>query len=141
MSRIFDPQLGLDAQRPWLDGDRALATRIRMVLETRPGHVPWRPTFGCDLAGLVGFPVTRGLLEHARGKVETALRDWIRDAELVRVEVHAVPSEGGRMSNVPRTVPTAEAALLAMGVAAMLEIDVEMKSPDGYVSVSAVVAP
>jgi phage baseplate assembly protein W len=92
MSRIFDPQLGLDAQRPWLDGDRALATRIRMVLETRPGHVPWRPTFGCDLAGLVGEAVGSGDCWTRRGgKVETALKrlDPRRDARS-GLEVHVV---------------------------------------------------
>lgn len=141
MTKILAPALILDDRQPWLTGDNALATRIRMVLETRPGQIPWRPDFGCDLEGLVGYPVTRDLLDYARGRIQTALKDWIRDAELVRVEVSAVATEEGRAGSFPRMVPTAEAALMAMGVAAMLEVDVEMKSPDGYVTVSAVVAP
>jgi phage baseplate assembly protein W len=141
MSVIFDPSLPLGNPYPYLDGDEALAARVRMVLETRPGRIPWRPNFGCDLAGLVGFPATPDLLSKARSAIQNALKTWLRDATVLSVEVRATPVVGGHGSSSYGAVPLAETALLTLGVQAVLEADIEIKGPAGVVAFSAVVNP
>lgn len=141
MSVIFEPSLPLGNPFPFLEGDAALAMRVRMVLETRPGRVPWRPDFGCDLSGLVGFPATPDLLAKARSAIQNALKAWIRDVTILRVEVRATPVTGGHGASAYGAVPVAESALLTLGVQAILEADIELKGPAGVVAFSAVVNP
>ena len=133
MSFIFEPSIPLGTTRVWLGDEHALAARVRMVLETRPGRLPWRPTFGCDLGGLVGFPVAQ--------LIKAAIGDWIPDAEVVSVDVRAVPLSGGHALSAERTVPAAEAALLLLGVQASLEAVIELVGPSGPVSLTTSVSP
>lgn len=142
MTVIFDPSLPLGVRRPFVYGTDALAVRVRLVLDTRPGQIPWRPTFGCDLAGLVGYPATAQLIDAARSRISRALSIWLPDVEVVRVDVRAVSAEGGVGSRVTdRNVPVAESALMTLGVQAVLEADIELRGPDGYVSVTTTVEP
>jgi phage baseplate assembly protein W len=141
MSFIFEPSIPLGTTRVWLGDEHALAARVRMVLETRPGRLPWRPTFGCDLGGLVGFPVTPELVERVAQLIKAAIGDWIPDAEVVSVDVRAVPLSGGHALSAERTVPAAEAALLLLGVQASLEAVIELVGPSGPVSLTTSVSP
>ena len=125
----------------WLGGEHALAARVRLVLETRPGRLPWRPAFGCDLAGLVGFPVTEELVARVRQRISSALGEWLPDATVVSVHVRAVPISGGHALSAERSVPAAEAAMLVLGVQAELEAVIELTGPDGSVTLTATVNP
>jgi phage baseplate assembly protein W len=141
MAHIFDPAIPLGERRPWVAGPEALAHRVRAVLETRPGGLPWRPDFGCDLDSLVGYPTTSDLVAEARWRVEAALRRWLPDVEIRDVAVSAVPVEGSGSSPTDRRVPIAEAALLTMGVQASLYVDIDLVGPDGPMTVSASLNP
>jgi phage baseplate assembly protein W len=141
MALIFEPSIPLGTPHVWLEGDRALAARVRMVLETRPGQVPWRPTFGCDLAGLTGYPVTPELLAKAKSLIAGALTEWIKDAKLISVEVIARPLSSGLGFGGDRTVPLAEAAMMMLGAQAELEAVIEMLGPSGPVALTTAVSP
>ena len=47
----------------------SLADRVRLILETRPLRVPWRPELGCDLDVIVGKPLTAERLSGYLAKV------------------------------------------------------------------------
>lgn len=115
------------------------AQRIAMVLETRPGTIPWRPDFGCDFRDLVGLPATESLVTKAEWRVRQALGRWVPDAEVLRVEVTLVPV-GGAAGGFS-TGPIAENSLLSMGIQAAIEIEVEVRTADGVVSVASLVNP
>lgn len=136
MSLIFDPSVPVGEGRPWLTHESALAVRVRMVLETTPGTLPWRPEFGCNLSELVGYPATGQLLSQARFRIEASLRRWIPDATIDKVEISVVPHAAGPGTS-HRGVPIAEAALLTLGVQADLHVDIELTGPDGPVALSA----
>lgn len=138
---IFDPALTLGERRPFLAGEDALASRIQMVLETRPGDVPWRPQFGCDLSSLVGQPATTQRVNEARWRVEEAVRRWIPEATLVRCDVRVVVFDHGARTRHPRTVPLAESALLSLGTEAALEVELDVETEQGPVSIEAVFEP
>lgn len=138
---IFHPSVPVGVSDPWVTHDQALSARVSMVLETRPGTLPWRPDFGCDLSSLVGRPATPQRLNEARWRVEEALARWIPEVEVVQVQVNVVPlSQWTRGFKAPR-VPLAESALLSLGVQAALEVEVELKAPMGPVALTAVVSP
>lgn len=141
MSQLLDPAIPLGSPLVWLGGEHALAARVRLVLETRPGRLPWRPTFGCDLAGLVGFPVTDELVARVRQRISSALGEWLPDSTVVSVDVRAVPLSSGLALSTERSVPAAEAAMLVLGVQAELEAVIELTGPDGSVTLTATVNP
>lgn len=141
MTVIFDPSVPLGTKRPWIHAEDALATRVRMVLETSPGTLPWRPDFGCDLSDLVGFPATEDLLSHAKWRILTALRRWIPDATIDDVVVRVASAADSSFSRHEATVPLAETALLTLGVQAVLHVDIEMTGPAGPVGLSTLIAP
>ena len=132
--------LHLDGFDRPLGPEEALTQRLQMVLDTRPGQVPWRPDFGCDLEGLVGEPATSQNLRRAQQLVEGALQNWMPDVDVVSVDVTFVPLQGGFGSRHP-TVPLAEAALLALGVQVALEVQVEVRIPRGTAVLTASVNP
>ena len=142
MSRtMLHPALFLGERRPYLSAEEALAARIRMVLETRPGQVPWQSDFGCDLAALVGQPATAQRLNEARWRIEEAVRRWVPDAEVLRCHVR-VSADGAPMGQRrPRDVPLAESALMSLGKQAVLEVELDVKTDLGPVAVQAVVEP
>ncbi len=119
----------------------SLGERVQAILTTRPGRLPWRPDFGCDLEGLVGYPVTPDLLSYARSQITSALKVWLQGVEVERVDVRAIPVGSGHDLRHQRTVPVAEAALLAMGVQALLEVEVEIVGPNGLETVTTTLQP
>jgi phage baseplate assembly protein W len=141
MTIIFDPSIPMGVDDPWLRYERAMAIRVRMVLETRPGQIPWRPNFGCDLQSLVGEAAGPQLINQARWKVESALKRWIPDATIDQVSVNVVVSPQMDKMSSHREVPTAEAALLTVGIQAALQVDVELTGPHGPMAVSATIEP
>ena len=141
MELFFDPSLPLGRRSPYLDSEQALASRIRTVLETRPGRIPWRPTFGCDLSGLVGQPATVQRLNEARWRVEEALRRWIPEANVIRCQVRVVNYTDPGTLRGYHHVPLAESALLSLGIEAGLEVLIDVETPAGAIAVQAMVEP
>ena len=116
-----------------------LAQRLQIVLNTKPGTIPWRPDFGCDLTSLVGQPATQRNLQKARGLVESALRGSLPDVSFDDVKVRLAAHSGRGAELDHPSIPLAEAALLRLGVQARLEVTLEVRVPGGPISVSAAV--
>lgn len=141
MTEILDPALSLGQRDPFVRGDRAFAERIRMILETRPGTLPWRPDFGCALDDLIGQPATPQRLGEARWRVENALRKWLPDIKVLSCQVQLARIEGGNQDVRQRGVPLAESALLALGMQAALEVLLDVETPSGPLSLQALIEP
>jgi phage baseplate assembly protein W len=141
MSMIFHPSVPIGIPSPWMGEEDSMATRVRMVLETPKGHIPWRPEFGCDLDGLVGEAATSRLLTQAQARIEAALERWLPELTIDAVRVFAVPSSDHRNTMGHREVPIAEAALLTVGVQASLHVELELTGPDGPAVVSTTLDP
>lgn len=139
MSEIMDPALTLGARQPYVRGERAFAERIRMILETRPGTLPWRPDFGCDLDDLIGQPATVQRIGEARWRVEHALRRWLPEVKVNSCQVQLSRAEGGGEDVRRRDVPMAESALLALGMQATLEVLLDVETPAGPLSLQAII--
>lgn len=137
MLRLHVP---LASRRPSLDPAQALAARIRMVLETTPGDLPYRPRFGCNLTNFAGQPATDRVLEQVRVTVEDALTRFVPGITVraceVRARTHLGSAPGGS-----RDVPVAEQAMVRLGVQATLEIRVDVKSKFGSLNVSTALTP
>ena len=58
-------------------GDDLLASKIREVLLTRPGELPWRTAFGAELDALRHQRNDAVLEELARVRVREALQRWV----------------------------------------------------------------
>lgn len=130
----------LGHRQPSLDPAQALAARIRMVLETRPGELPFRPRFGCDLSAFAGQPATNRMLEQVRVAVENALERQVKGIKVRRCEVRARTHLGSAPGGA-RDVPVAEAALVRLGVQATLEVRLDVKSKFGSFNVSTALTP
>jgi len=116
-----------------------LAQRLQMVLNTKPGTIPWRPDFGCDLSSLVGLPATQQNLQTAQSRVESAIWSSLPDVELEECQVR-LAGHAGRGDELDHpTIPLAEAALLRLGVQARLDVTLEVRIPEGPMTVSATV--
>ena len=134
-----DPAVPIHRPDPGLSSDHALAVRLQSVLETRPGQIPWRPTFGCDLSGLAGQVANKALVAEARWRIEDAIKRWVPEARLGRCSIQVIPTEERLQSG--RDVPIAEAALMALGTEAVLAIQLEITTIDGPRVIRATVAP
>lgn len=108
-----------------------LADRVRLVLETRPGQVPWRPELGCDLEPLLGKTLTPERLSDARWRIQAALEDFLPGVSVSRIDIHVRSDLGADMSN--RRLPVAEASLVPYGAHGALEIDLELQTRTGPV--------
>lgn len=69
---------------------------IEQVLFTRPGERVGRPTFGCNLLGLIFEPEGDGLGAAVRQLVLGALDQWL--GELIEVRDVAVQSEDATLT-------------------------------------------
>jgi len=136
----LDPALPLAPWSPRLSPLEALGARVECLLSTRPGTLPWEPEFGCDLDDLVGAPATTQRLHDARWRIQQAIARWLPDLRVARCEVVAVSQEDGS-PGAPRQMPLAEGALMALGVRAALEIDLDIETPAGPITVQAFVQP
>lgn len=134
------PALPLGGPDAAVSGAEATAWRVRTVLETRPGRVPWRPGFGCDLEGLTGRPADPALVREARLRVEAALTRWLPDLTIRALRVGVRTRVGASELHAHRQVPVAEAALLRLGADAELVLELELDGPDGPVALSAPLA-
>lgn len=134
---ILHPALSMGA--PALHGDAELGARVRMVLETRPGTLPWRPEFGCDLADLVGKPATSAKIGEVRWKIEQAVRRWVPSVRVARCRVAVVPlrEDGADFARAP----LAERAVMALGTRALLEVSLELETTFGPMALHAQIAP
>lgn len=131
MNRPYDhPALVLGGQDRRTPAERQ-ADRIRTVLETQPGTLPFAPRLGCDLGDLVGGTAGQSRLSEARMRVTSALQKWLPDLVLSRVEVELV--EPHRPGPRGTGVPLAEAALASRVVSQVLEIRIEVETPEGPV--------
>lgn len=135
MDNGIGPALVLGARERRLSPEKELAERIQMVLETRPGTLPYRRDFGCDFSGVVGQMATNEAVSKARAAVVEALRKWLPDLEIAAVNVRVVPRGATFTQLRYPEVPVAERALLALGTQADLEVSVELRSagPHGVV--------
>jgi phage baseplate assembly protein W len=137
MSEMFHSAVPIGPHDPWLRGADAFVEAVRMVLETRPGTLPWRPEYGCDLSSLVGQPASSERLNQARFRIEQALRTWVPGADVARCEVLVAtdPHAGAAMDAAG--LPVAERALARGGVMATLEVRLDIITPYGLLPVQA----
>lgn len=108
-----------------------LAERVRLILETRPGKVPWRQDLGCDLDRIVGKTLTPERLSDAQWRIQAALEDFLPGVSVSRIDIHVRSDLGADMSS--RRLPVAEASLVPYGSHSALEIDLELQTRGGPV--------
>lgn len=121
------------------NGPERLADRIRLVLETEPGTLPFAPTFGCDLSGIVGATASKARLSEARMRITAALHKWLPDVALKSVDIELIePTRSGRR---PVGVPIAERAMASRVVSQVLDIRIEVETPEGPVHFEAILSP
>lgn len=118
-----------------------LAARVRLVLETRPGDLPWSPEFGCAIDEYLGKPMTAQQLSALGSTVRNALQRWIPGAGLTRCQVRLLTDLGAGPGEANRAVPIAERALVPFSLRATLELDLELQTPEGPLSLQAILPP
>jgi hypothetical protein len=105
--------------------------RVRLVLETAPGRVPWRKELGCDLDPLAGEPLAREAIQRAQAIVAGAVRRWIPEVEVLactaQIRVEDMPVGGARSPGLP----VAEASLVPFAAHATLDIHLVLQGPSG----------
>lgn len=138
MDPAFDTSLTLSAVRS-LTPTQVLAERVRMVLETRPGRLPYQPEFGCDLEPLAGGTSAQPRLAETRLRIQTALARWIPDVTIVSCKVELIDLEGAQPGDA--TIPLAERMLTSKGVSAVLQVRIVLETPEGPVSLEAQLTP
>lgn len=141
MKRLLHPSLALGAHHPYTRPEEGLVTRIQIVLETRPGQLPWNPEFGCDLTGLLGKAATPQRVNQARFQVEGAVRRWLPGMDLKDCRVNALTNLGTSGTHRERQIPVAESALVALGTESRLEVELDIETEAGIMSVEAAVEP
>lgn len=139
MFELFHPSVPIGPADPWLRGADAIVASVRMVLETRPGTLPWRPDYGCDLSSLVGQPATPERLNQARFRIEQALRAWVPGTDVARCDVTVVTDPSVSNALDAAAMPIAERALARGGVVGRLEIRLDIVTPYGLLPVQSVV--
>jgi phage baseplate assembly protein W len=138
---MLRPSALLGAPRPWVSGEEELVERVRITLETRPGQLPWRPEFGCDLEGFTGQPATTGRLREVQWRIEQALARWLPEVTVDRCVVRVVPTAAPEPSRATSGALLAETALLGLGTQADLEVLLDLSGPDGPVALHAQLTP
>lgn len=141
MKKILHPSLSLGSHRPFVSMEETVLSRIQIVLETRPGRLPWDPEFGCELESLLGKPATPRRVSEARWRVEGAMRRWLPEMDLKDCRINPVTNLGTVSAHRERQIPTAESALVALGTEARLEIELDIETEAGMMSVEAAVEP
>lgn len=119
---VFSHAVPLGGAQPLLSGTEGLEARLRLLLGTRPGDLPWRPEFGCDLRGMIGQPATEARLAEARWRIEAAIRRWIPGIRVQTCRIRITPE--GEIARDPRGLSVAECALLRLGVQAAIELEI-----------------
>lgn len=105
--------------------------RVRLVLETAPGRVPWRKELGCDLDPLAGEPLARQAIHRAQTLVSSSIAKWIPDVKVLnctaRIRLEDMPPGGARSPGLP----IAEASLVPFAAHATLDIHLVLEGPEG----------
>ena len=139
---MFHPALPLGMGPTVLPEDEAFTEKIGMVLGTPTGTVPWRPDFGCNLDALVGQPATVNRVNKAETKVQQAMSRWLSDFTVLNCQVKMVQHEevdtyaSGQLKY--QEVPTAESALMSLGTQVALEVQLDVETPEGPMTLQAV---
>jgi len=141
LKKILHPSLTLGVKKPYIQGGEAAVERLRMVLETRPGAVPWSETFGCDLVGFIGQTADGATVSRAKWQVETAIRTWLPDLQLGATRVKVVNNQERSRSYREPQIPTAESALVSLGTQARFDVELDIHTEEGMMSIEAVVEP
>lgn len=115
--------------------DQAIADRVRLVLGTRSGTLPYEPDFGCDLHGLIGRRLDRGHLMVIRKRVTDAITRWVPGVRVRRVEVTLDDLVAIRDGD-PR-VPTAERVMASAGLSAALRVAIVLETDHGTLELDA----
>jgi hypothetical protein len=102
-----------------------LVERARLILETRPGTMPWAPRIGVDLDDLAQGAASPGRMARARNTLEDALRAGLPEGALQDVEVRVADVEAATAAGAP--IPFAERALASAGARATLEVRVRLR--------------
>ena len=137
MNPLLDPAVPLGPAAASRRDD--VATRVRMVLGTRPGQLPWRPDFGCDLDRFVGQPLTKSRLEDMAEVVREAVARHMPEVEVVECAVRVETRWGAPSDAERRAVPIGEAALVRFGVQAALQIELQLETENGPVAIQALI--
>lgn len=131
--RLLSPGTSLLRSRPSdRMADAVIAQRIRSVLETRTGDIPWRPRFGCDLGRFVNQPLTPEALSGVRSEIRRAIQRQLSDVRVLDVKIQVLTPLGVHAARGLRQLPVAERALVQLGTHATLDVDLEL-SVDGRV--------
>jgi phage baseplate assembly protein W len=95
MSRYgFSPALPLgSASDLVVPGGDALAYRVRQLLSTKPGDLPWLPDYGLDLRALVGEGATGVTLDLAKSRITQAINRWLPGVTVQACDVTVQPRE------------------------------------------------
>jgi phage baseplate assembly protein W len=137
MNPLLDPAVPLGPAAALRQDD--LAARVRMVLGTRPGQLPWRPTFGCDLDRFVGMPLTASRLDDMATLVRDAIERHMPEVDIIECGVRVETRWGAPSDAERRSVPIGEAALVRFGVQAALQIELQLQTETGPVSIQATI--
>ena len=109
----------------------AWVERLQILLSTRPGQLPWRPTFGVDLEWLVGQPLNGVNLSLLEWRVKSAVTEWLPQLTVRELSVNVVSDYQRARNQRDRAVPIAESALLPYGAGGIVEIQLDVVSPEG----------
>ena len=138
MSETFQVGVPLGGPVAYEVDAQAMATRLYMVLTTRPGQLPWRPSFGCGLGHLIGRPATAQCMSEAQWRIEAAIRRWVPEVKINHCRVW-IRQRGG--STGPFREDEAESVLLRIGAQATLEVELAMDLAREPLSVSLTIEP
>ena len=127
MKKRLQNSVPLGAMRPYQSTEEALVDRISLVLQTRPGQIPWRPEFGCQLEEMLGAQAS-----GSQGR-------FLPDIEVAGVRVRVIPMEGSRDRFKLAEIPVAERALVGAGAGAVLQVDVDIETDAGILTIQALV--
>lgn len=139
MSGPYDALAMVVGGRDLRSPQERLADRIRLVLETQPGTVPWAPSFGCDLRGLVGGTADGTRTSEVRTRITSALQRWLPGIRVQRCDVRHVETRAHR--GYTPGVPLAEAALASAGISTVLEVRIDVETESGPVHFEALLQP
>jgi phage baseplate assembly protein W len=103
-----------------------LAQRIRVMLETQRGSLPWRPELGCDLARFVGQPLTPVALATLKRELERGL-DVLEDVRVLDVDFKVSTTHGVNQGQDRRMLPVAERSLVQLGTQCTLDVGITVE--------------
>lgn len=131
--------LSLSLLRPEPSKLDALVDRVRILLETRPGTLPYAPRLGCDLDGLARGAVTPSRIAETQARIDGVLSRGLPSGVLGGTEVRVSSVSAATAAGGP--VPFAERALASTGARATLEVRVQLRTESGPVTLDASLAP